>query len=174
MLNYPNVDLFVTRFNHKLPFYISPVLDNHALATDALSMDWDCLHVYAFPQTILIPSVLAKIRRIVLIAFLRPQHPWFSEVLQLLVSAPIRLPLFPKLHTSKGKVSASKSPITRASRLAVMKQSIRDKKFSQRVADFVSKSRYKSTQKVCYVKWVVYTNWCPRKKVNPRSRLLLR
>ena len=42
--------------------------------------------------------------RIVLIAPLWPQHPWFSEVLQLLVSAPIHLPLFPKLLTqSKGK-----------------------------------------------------------------------
>ena len=50
------------------------------------------------PHTILIPSVLAKIRqsrcRIVLIAPLWPQRPWFSKVLQLLVSAPIRLPLF--------------------------------------------------------------------------------
>ena len=32
MLNYPNVDLFATRFNHKLPLHVSPVLDNHALA----------------------------------------------------------------------------------------------------------------------------------------------
>ena len=30
MLNYPNVDLFATRFNYKLPLYVSPVLDNHA------------------------------------------------------------------------------------------------------------------------------------------------
>ena len=39
MLNYPNVDLFVTRFNHKLPWYVSPVPDNHALTTDTLSVD---------------------------------------------------------------------------------------------------------------------------------------
>ena len=66
-------------------------------------MDWNYLHAYAFPPTILIPSVLAKIRqsqcRIVLIAPLWPQRPWFSEVLQLLVSAPLRLLLFPKLLT---------------------------------------------------------------------------
>ena len=35
MFNYPNVDLFATRFNHKLPLYVSPVLDNQALAIDA-------------------------------------------------------------------------------------------------------------------------------------------
>ena len=72
MLNYPNVDLLATRFNHKLPLYISPVPDNQALAIDALSMNLNFLHAHAFPPTILIPSVLAKIHqsgcRIVLIA----------------------------------------------------------------------------------------------------------
>ena len=67
--------------------------------------------------------------------------------------------------TSKRKVSTSKSPITRPSCLAVIKQSIRDKKFLQNVADFVSKSRRTSTQKVYDAKWIVYSNWCHRKKV---------
>ena len=53
--------MFPARFNHKLPLYVSPVLDNHALAVDALSMNWNLLHAYAFPPTILIPLVLAKI-----------------------------------------------------------------------------------------------------------------
>ena len=61
----------------------------------------------------------------------------------------------------------SKSPIAIASRLGVIKQSIRHKKFSQRVADFISKSRRKSTQRVYDVKWIVYSNWCHRKKINP-------
>ena len=69
-------------------------------------------------------------------------------------------------NTSKGKVSASKSPITRSSRLGVIKQSIRVKKFSQSVANLVSKSRRESTQKVYDAKWVKYSNWCHRKKVN--------
>ena len=72
MLNFPNVDLFATRFNHKLPLYVSPVQDYKTLAIDALSMDWNLLHAYAFPPFILIPAVLDKIRqhqcRIVLIA----------------------------------------------------------------------------------------------------------
>ena len=80
ILKYPNVDLLATRFNHKLSLYVSPVPDDQALAIDALSMNWNCLHAYA------------KIRqsrcRIVLIAPLWPQRPWLSEVLQLLVSAP--------------------------------------------------------------------------------------
>ena len=72
MLNFPNVDLFVTLFNHKLPLYVSVVPDNQALTKDTLSMNWNYLHAYAFPPTILIPSVLTKIRqsqcRIVLMA----------------------------------------------------------------------------------------------------------
>ena len=116
MLSYPNVDLFATRFNHKFPLYVSPLPDNHALAIDAFAMNWNFLHAYAFAPKILIPFVLAKIRqsrcRIVLIAPLWPQHPWFSEVLQLLVSTPICLPLFPKLLTkSKGKFQHPNHPL---------------------------------------------------------------
>ena len=108
MLSYPNVDLFVTRFNHKLPLYVSPVPDSHVLAVDALSMNCNLLHAYAFPPTILISSILAKICqsqcRIVLIAPFWPQRPWFSELLQLLVSAQFVFLVFPRLLTqSKGK-----------------------------------------------------------------------
>ena len=71
--------------------------------------------------------------------------------------------------TSKRKVSTSKSPVTRPSHLGVIKQSIRDKKFSQNVADFVSKSRRTSTQKIYDAKWIIYSNWYHRKKVNPVS-----
>ena len=116
MLNFPNVDLFATRFNHRLPLYVSPVQDYKALAIDALSMDWNHLHAYAFPPFILIPAVLEKIRqhqcRIVLIAPFWPQQQWFSELLLLLVSAPIRLPLIPRLLTqSKGRVVHQNLPI---------------------------------------------------------------
>ena len=99
MFKYPNLELFATRFNHKLPLYVSPVLDNQAFAIDAFSMNWNNILAYAFHPTILIPSVLDKISqsqcRIVLIAPLWPLQTLFSEVLQLLVSAPARLSLFP-------------------------------------------------------------------------------
>ena len=116
MLNFPNVDLFATRFNHKLPLYVSPVQDYKALAIDAQSMDWNHLHAYALPPFILIPAVLEKIRqhqyRIVLIALFWPQQQWFSELLLLLVSAPIRLPLIPKLLTqSKGRFVHQNLPL---------------------------------------------------------------
>ena len=116
MVNFLNVDLFATRVNHRLPLYVSPVQDYKALAIDALSMDWNHLHAYAFPPFILIPAVLEKIRqhqcRIVLIALFWPQQQWFSELLLLLVSAPIHLPLIPRLLTqSKGRFVHQNLPI---------------------------------------------------------------
>ena len=95
---------------------MSPVLDNQAFALDSFSMNWNSLHAYAFPPTILILSALNKICqsqcRIVLIAPLWPQQTWFSEVLQLLVSVPDSLPLFPKLLTqAKGKFQHQNLPV---------------------------------------------------------------
>ena len=72
MLSYPNVGLFASRFNHKLPLYRISSSRQSCLSDRPLSMNWNHLHAYAFPLAILIPSVLAKIRqsqcRIVLIA----------------------------------------------------------------------------------------------------------
>ena len=47
---FPNVDLFTTRFSHKLPLFVHvlPVPDNQALVIEALSMNWNYLHAYAF------------------------------------------------------------------------------------------------------------------------------
>ena len=90
----------------------------------------------------------------------------FRVVTTISISSNLSSALPKTANTSKGKISKSKSPITRSSCLGVIKQSIRDKKFSQKVADFVSKSRRKSTQKVYDAKWIVYSIWCHRKKVN--------
>ena len=67
------------------------------------------------------------------------------------------------------KICTSKPPNSRPSHLGVIKQSIRDKKFSQNVADFVSRSRRASTQKVYDAKWTIFSNWSHTKKVNPIS-----
>ena len=72
-------------------------------------------------------------------------------------------------NTSKRKIPTSKSTISVTSGLGVIKQSIRDKKFLQNLQIFSQKSRRASTQKVYDAKWVVYSNWCCRKKVNSVS-----
>ena len=74
-----------------------------------LTMDWNRIHAYAFPPFHLIPAVINKIRlsqcRIVLIAPLWPNRPWFPELLSLLVSPPVSLPVIPNLHAQlKGRI----------------------------------------------------------------------
>ena len=147
--------------------------DSHALAVDALSMNWNLLHAYAFPPTILIPSILAKIRqsqcRIALIAPFWPQLVLRGTTTSS-VSSNSSSAISQTSDTVKREIYTPKSPITRPSRLGVIKQSIRDKKkknFSQNIADFVPKSRRTSAQKIYDAKWIVYSNWCHRKKVNP-------
>ena len=62
IMDFPSIDLFATRLNHRLPIYVSPIPDQKALSIDALSMDWNHIHAYAFPPFYLIPAVINKIR----------------------------------------------------------------------------------------------------------------
>ena len=55
-----------------------------------------------------------------------------------------------------------KSPNSSPSCLGVIKQSIRD--FRKTLQTLSLRA---STQKVCDAKWVIYSSWCHRKKVNP-------
>ena len=171
MLNFPNVDLFATRFNHKLPLYVSPVQDNKALAIDALSMDWNHLHAYAFHPFILISGKNPTTSM---------QNSSHSSVLatttvvlrtssSISVSSDSSATNSKTLDTIKRKICSSKPPTSRPLGLGVIKQSIRDNKFAQDVADFVSRSRRTSTQKVYDAKWSIFSNWCLTKKVNPIS-----
>ena len=95
-LGTPMVDLFATRFNHRLPLYVSPVPDPGAWAVDALSLDWNQLHAYAFPPFVLIPQVLRKVEaaqcRVLLIAPLWHHRTWFNDLLALLCDHPRSLP----------------------------------------------------------------------------------
>ena len=109
IMDFPSIDLFATRLNHRLPLYVSPIPDQKALSIDAIWMDWNRIHAYAFPPFHLIQTVINKIRisqcKIVLIAPLWPDRPWFPELLGLLVSPPVSLPVMPNLLAQlKGRI----------------------------------------------------------------------
>ena len=72
-------------------------------------------------------------------SFLTPTFMVFKGVTTISISSNLSSALSKTADTSKRKVSTSKSPITHSLRLGVIKQSIRDKKFTQSIADFVSK-----------------------------------
>ena len=60
----PQVDLFATRYNYKLPKFVSPVPDPTAWAVDALSLPWQDLDAYAFPPVALLSQVISKIPKV--------------------------------------------------------------------------------------------------------------
>ena len=97
----PHLDLFATRWNHKLPVFVSPVPDPLAFAVDALAIDWRGMWAYAFPPLPLIPQVLRKIRdeqvEIILVAPWWPKKDWALDLLELSVEPPLRLPLWETL-----------------------------------------------------------------------------
>ena len=102
------VDLFATRLNRRLPAFVSPMPDDLAWGTDALTFDWNGLYGYVFPPFILLLAVLRKIQTsdgfFVLIAPNWPAQPWFPLLLQLCVDRPLKLPLFPDLLTQQSVV----------------------------------------------------------------------
>ena len=59
----PEVDMFASRLNAKLPKYVSwePEPDNWK--TDAFSFKWDNLFIFCFPPFSLLPRVVRKLRR---------------------------------------------------------------------------------------------------------------
>ena len=98
----PQVDLFATRFNNKLPQFVSPVPDPQAWAVDALSLSWEYLDPYAFPPAAILGKVVEKLQdypcnRIILIAPGWPNMPWFWDLVAMSSQIPLCLPSIPNL-----------------------------------------------------------------------------
>ena len=98
----PQVDLFATRFNNKLPQFVSPVPDPQAWVVDARSLSWENLDPYAFPPAAILGKVVEKLQdypcnRIVLIAPGWPNMPWFWDLVAMSSQIPLCLPNLPNL-----------------------------------------------------------------------------
>ena len=83
----PQVDLFATRFNNKLPQFVSLVPDPHAWAVDALSLSWENLD----------PATGLPCNRMILIAPGWPNMPWFWDLVAMSSQIPLCLPNLPNL-----------------------------------------------------------------------------
>ena len=116
----PEVDVFATSINHRLPQYYSPVPDSAALAVDGMSQSWDGLFLYAFPPFGLLPMVVAKARAtrplsMILIAPDWPRSPWYQTVRQLSVESLVLPPLESLLtqpHTGQYRVPGPELHLT--------------------------------------------------------------
>ena len=100
----PQIDLFATRFNNKLPLFVSPVLDPMATAVDALSLSWENLDAYAFAPTAILGKVVEKLQdspyqRLIIIAPGWPNMTWFWDLVEMSSRIPLLLPQLPNLLT---------------------------------------------------------------------------
>ena len=93
---HPQIDLFATRLNTKLPTYVSPIPDPQAWAVDALNISWKNIVGYALPPTALLPRVVQKLLsqscRLILIAPGWPTKLWFWDLVELSLDHPRQLP----------------------------------------------------------------------------------
>ena len=102
MWDKPNIDLFASAHNRKLTVFCSMTPSPLAYCKDAFSISWTpfCLG-YAFPPQHLLSRVLQKVRqdkaRLILIAPFWPTRSWYTNLIQLLVDYPRRLPSWPDL-----------------------------------------------------------------------------
>ena len=93
----PQIDLFATMYNHKLPLYMSPFPDKGAVAVDALAISWDNLITYSFPPFAILRQVILKFEqsvncRMLLVAPYWPNQAWFAVLAELSQDPPLRLP----------------------------------------------------------------------------------
>ena len=93
---FPRIDLFATRYNSKLPQFISPVPDAKAWAVDTLSLSWENLDLYAFPPISLLTSMVNNIlshqcQRLIIIALDWPSIPWVWDLVELSSLIPLCL-----------------------------------------------------------------------------------
>ena len=101
----PKIDLFATRFNYKLPLFVSAVPDPLATTVYALSRLWLDLKAYTFPPSAILGKVVEKLqdspcKRIILIAPGWPNMPWFWYLVAMSKKIPLSLPNLPNLLTA--------------------------------------------------------------------------
>ena len=130
----PHVDLFATWFNHKLPKFVSLVLDQTGWAVDALSLPWENLDAYAFPPVSMLSQVISKdgsrllqndsdSSRVVQHALvLGPSHS--------IVSDPLQLPLQKNLVTTLQWAPSQEPQQSESSCLAPRASAIQEQGFS--------------------------------------------
>ena len=93
----PQLDLFASPLNNKLPLWYSRVEDAAAVGTNALAHRWTGWYVYAYPPINLIPRVLTKIQQDEVEAIVVlpdwPRRGWFNLLLPMAVEQPVKLPI---------------------------------------------------------------------------------
>ena len=144
-------DLFATHLNHKLPLYVSPVLDPNVWDIDALNLNWTGLTAYAYPTTALLHRVIQKIRQchclIIVIAPGWPGMPWFWDLVQLSTEIPLQL----LVSTTPQLCVPQQSTASQPPRLVSRGGQLQEQGFSVEVAERIAAPQRSSTRTILQV-----------------------
>ena len=167
----PNIDLFATRFNNKLPQFVSPVPDPLSTAVDALSLPWEDLDAYAFPPAAILDKMVEKLqdspcKRIsgvtqhaLVLGSSGHVQPDPTE------SAQSAQPVDTALQSdSPQKSHKPKSPC-----MAPRATAIKEQGFSKAVAARIEAPQRGSTRSVYEAKWTLFTKWYVTNQVDFRA-----
>ena len=171
----PQVDLFATRFNNKLPQFVSPVPDPQAWAVDALSLSWEGLDPYRLPTS----SHLGQSGGEVTGLPLQQNNSDCSRVAQhALVLGPggnVKPdPTVSAQHTQPSvstiQPGPSQEPVeSEPACLAPRASAIKEQGFSEAVAARIEAPQRRSTRSVYEAKWTIFTKWCLSNQVDFRA-----
>ena len=166
----PQIDLFATRFNNKLPLFVSPVLDPLASAVDALTLPWEDLDAYAF---------LGQSGGEITGHAMQENHSDCPRVAQhALVLGPSghvqpdptksAQPAQPVNTTIKSDPS-QKSDKPKSPCMAPRATAIKEQGLSEAVAARIEAPQRRSTRSVYQAKWTIFTKWCSSDQVDFRA-----
>ena len=168
----PQIDLFATRLNYKLPKFVSPVKDPLAWKIDAFAMNWENLHCYAYPpnqshsentcenhsgkvQDDSHHTVLARGNLVPRSNGSGDPRPPISE------SKP------KSTNTTNIRGSSSKPCPTQPSRVATIRSKLLKKGYSVKAVSLALKAKRQSSCKNYSYKWKVWTVFCDSFKPRP-------
>ena len=151
----PQIDQFATRFNNKVPLFVSPVPDPMATAVDALSLSWEDLDAYAFPPTAILGKVVEKLQ----------DSPYRRMIILIITLASAAKPTDSTLQSDPSQKSDKlKSPC-----MAPRATAIKEQGFSEAVATRIEAPQRGSTRSVYEAKWTIFTKWCITNQVDFRT-----
>ena len=170
----PQIDLFATRFNNKLPLFVSPVPDPRATAVDALSLSWEDLDAYAFPPTAILGSG-GEVTRLPVpeVDHYCPGVAQHGMVLgpsgdvqpDTIASTSVAEPSDSAIQSDPSQESNKpKSP-----RMAPRATAIKEQGFSEAVAKRIEAPQRGSTRSVYEATWAIFTKWCVTNQVDFRT-----
>ena len=170
----PQIDLFATRFNNKLPLLVSPVPDSLTTAVDALSQPGEDLDAYAFLPVALLGKVVEKLLGLPM----QKNNPDCPEV------AKHALVLGPSVHvqpdptepaqsaqsvgTALQSDPSQKSDKSKSPCMAPTARATEEQGFAEAVAARIEAPQRGSTKSVYVAKWTIFTKWCLSNQVDFR------